>query len=297
MASSGADNDVPRLLEFVEEEFGTLDVRMETFYSQAFLHDRFVAEIRDGHKGRLRKYEANLRYFRRILPQLLGMCLDGHECEYHAALVKSVDATDVFLSFNYDCLLDTALARNAKRRWDPGRGYGFDIDDGVEDWKNHAGMGRFPDPGIRLLKPHGSLNWERRGDLIALVREPYRRRSEGTIEIVPPLWQKDYDRAPYTSIWEAARRVLSASKALFVIGYSLPETDVYTQAMLRIDVGELDFLCLVNPDTAARSRIKNVLRSALTSRTHLVELDYLEDLAALLGDSESVLTEVASNDD
>jgi hypothetical protein len=122
----------------------------------------------------------------------------------------------------------------------------------------------------------------RRDNTWTLRREEYEERPERDLAIVPPLWQKSFDAEPYQAIWRRTRQVLSAVKALFVIGYSLPETDVYTQATLRMDVGQLDFLCIVNPDASARVRVMRTLRSAITTETHLVEFERLADLAALL---------------
>jgi hypothetical protein len=206
-----------------------------------------------------------------VLPRLFNYSLGGRYCQWHAVLVEHATANDVFISFNYDCILDRAL-KSAKRKWIPARGYGFPINSGTEHWQDHGGKGPLPNPGIRLLKPHGSLNWTRNGNTVALRSDPYAPRPDGELLIVPPLWQKEFAEEPFQTIWSTARRVLSAVKALFVIGYSLPETDVYTQALLRLDVGPLDFLCIVNPDLQARDRVKAVLRSSIESTTHIVEL-------------------------
>jgi hypothetical protein len=271
------------LLSFVETEFGSLEVGMETFYSQAFLHDRFVGDIPTGSRGRLRRYEANLRRFRSLLPLVLGASLQGNRCSFHEALVHHSAATDVFISFNYDCVLDTALAGAGQRRWDPARGYGFAIGGDTAHWRDHAGRGRFPQQTIRLLKPHGSLNWQRSDAAFKLRSDPYtQRQGDDDLLIVPPLWQKEFDQEPYRTTWSEARKALRTSRSLLVLGYSLPETDVYTQAMLRIDVGHLDFLCIVNPDGRARQRIKAALRSSIDSATHLLELDTIRDAARLI---------------
>ena len=257
---------------------------MEAFYSQAYLHDRFVGNISSGTKGRARRYGVNLAYFRTILPIIFGLALRGQRCDYLNTLVAAVDAKDTFLSFNYDCLIDEALRHTAGRRWRPDRGYGVNISQGIERWHVHAGTGRFPDPGIMLLKPHGSLNWqktEQTAHPIALRADPYQAHDE--LMIVPPLWQKDFDNEPDRAIWTRARTVLSSTKAIIVVGYSLPETDVYTQAMLRIDVQKLDFLCVVNPDEGARRRIKSALRSAIAPSTFVVDFGELRDLAGALG--------------
>jgi hypothetical protein len=179
-------------------------------------------------------------------------------------------------------LLDRALANHAGRRWRPAEGYGYPVSGADHGWADASGTGRRPISSITLLKPHGSLNWVFNEDELTLRPDEYGARRENDLVIVPPLWQKSFEDEPYQTIWQETRAVLSAVKALFIIGYSLPETDVYTQAALRMDVGELDFLCVVNPDEDARRRIARTLRSSITTTTHFVEFMYLSDLAALM---------------
>jgi hypothetical protein len=140
-----------------------------------------------------------------------------------------------------------------------------------------------PKRPLRLLKLHGSLNWSltASGNL-QLVLDPYFNREDDELCIVPPLWQKSFDDAPFHDIWIDARSRLTTTKALMLIGYSLPLTDVYTQALLRIDVQTLDFLLIANPDREARGRIKRALRSALRPTTRIVELDGIRDVGELL---------------
>lgn len=284
LRSSGlsSDQDVRRLLEFVEREFGSLRVRMETFYSQASLYDRFIHDIPTGGRGRRREYRWNLTYFQRVLPKLFGASLSGRACRFHEALAAAAQPGDTFISFNYDCLLDRAVVSHCGRRWDARTGYGFQAVRSVDSWIQHDGTGRFPVNPIHVLKPHGSLNWERRATGIALLHDEYAPRGDDDLVLVPPLWQKSFDDEPYQSVWQETRRVLSSVKALIIIGYSLPETDVYTQATLRMDVGPLDFLCVVNPDVDSRDRIVRTLRSSMSTTTHYVEFDRLADLAGVL---------------
>jgi hypothetical protein len=198
--------------------------------------------------------------------------------------VAGLDANDVVASFNYDCLLDSSMRDIARRKWDPRSGYAVAETGQTGTWMDHSGTGRFPIQGHRVLKLHGSLNWRVGTDGgLRLLRLPYaRRQRDGDLCIVPPLWQKSFDRRPFREIWIAARRSLTATKALLLIGYSLPLTDQYTQALLRIDVQELDFLLLANPDSNARQRIKRVLRPALRPGTVIVELDTMEAVGRLL---------------
>lgn len=167
--------------------------------------------------------------------------------------------------------------------WDSASGYGVDAGDEFEAWRVHTGTGRLPVRPLQLLKLHGSLNWEvsDAGDL-ALLADEYSARSEDQLCIVPPLWQKSFDAEPFHDIWLTARERLTTTKALLVIGYSLPLTDVYTQALLRIDVQKLDYLLIANPDPAARWRIRRALRSAISISTRVVEIEDFGAVAALL---------------
>lgn len=265
LRSSGLNDraETRRLLEFVETEFGSLEIRMESFYSQAYLHDQFVADITKG-RGRRRRYQLALQHFRSVLPTMFRTAIGEIECDYHRKMAGALDSRDSVISFNYDCLIDRGLSRWAGRKWDPAVGYGFEIRSGLDEWKDHSGRGRPPKQTIRLLKPHGSFNWRltTKGN-VALRKDEYEERDADDLVIVPPLWQKSFETEPYPSIWKQARSILSSTKALFVVGYSMPETDVYTQATLRIDLEELDFLCVVNPDDKARQRVMRTLSGAL----------------------------------
>lgn len=277
----GQEPDSQELLRFIAEEFGDAHLSMESFYSQVHLHEQFVADLPKG-KGRRRSYEWAAKRFLRVLPELFGASIDGQSCAHHQALVAALDATDVIVSFNYDCLVDGTLRDVGKRKWDPATGYGVTAEGGLDTWKDHAGTGRFPKQGLRLLKLHGSLNWRVQNEKLGLLADPYCRRGDGELALVPPLWQKSFDDHPFTALWRSARTALTSTKALLFIGYSLPLTDVYTQAMLRIDVQALDFLLIANPDDEARARIKRVLRSALRPTTRIVEVETMADIGHLL---------------
>ena len=278
----GHDDDAQRLLAFLEEEFGDIELSMEAFYSQVHLHDQFVGDFPKG-KGRRRRYEWARRYFLRVIPPLFELTLGDERCEWHDHLVSALSPGDSVVTFNYDCLVDYSLRDIAKRNWDPETGYGLDARGYLDAWRDHSGIGRFPVKQIKLLKLHGSMNWgmDAKGRLQLLAR-PYDSRPEDELCIVPPLWQKSFDDPPFHDVWMAAREQLTSTKALLMVGYSLPLTDVYTQAMLRIDVQPLDFLLIANPDAEARERIRRVLRSAITTGTRVVEIEDMEEVGELL---------------
>jgi|GEM_PF-5616402 len=288
----GTSEDAQRLLQFLEDEFGDVELSMEAFYSQVHLHDQFVGDFPRG-KGRRQRYEWARRYFLRIIPSLFGLALAGQKCRWHNALAAALAPGDTVITFNYDCLIDASLRDVAKRKWDPATGYGVEASGSLDAWTDHTGKGRFPVKRLSLLKLHGSMNWQVEDGRLHLLPDAYSPRSEDDLCIVPPLWQKSFDDPPFHDVWLAAREQLTATKALLVIGYSLPLTDVYTQAMLRIDVQKLDFLLIANPDPEARGRIRRVLSSAITTSTRVVELEDMEAVGQLLDPGEGAEPEAS----
>lgn len=83
---------------------------------------------------------------------------------------KDKGSTHVFISFNYDLALDRSIECSSDRVWQPRDGYGFEFPfyitmDPVSDSPNHS-SGALPtrllprsSSAIKILKPHGSLNW------------------------------------------------------------------------------------------------------------------------------------------
>ena len=140
---------------------------------------------------------------------------------------------------------------------------------------------------VPLLKLHGSLNWAtekstgkirplhlnnyfqkysyRGFDKRSETRVPigsqlveYFSKYESTVVdsepvIVPPSWNKaDYHTA-LSDVWAAAAKHLSEAEHIFVIGYSLPETDSFFRhlyALGSVGVTPLRRIAVFNPDTS-----------------------------------------------
>ena len=171
------------------------------------------------------------------------------------------------ITFNYDIAIDMALFR---------AGMGPDY-------------GMSPDPNshepVSLYKLHGSLNWASRtgtGTVYPLQLnqyfnkyhlQGYEKRSTCKINIgsqlkeyfakytdvevddepviVPPTWNKaDYHQA-LSKIWGAAASHLGDAKSIFIIGYSLPETDAFFRllyALGSVGTSPLEKIIVYNPD-------------------------------------------------
>jgi len=145
---------------------------------------------------------------------------------------------------NYDMLAERVLRhRPMRRRPEPGFYYG-----GLprpQRAHGHLPWDRFDpyfvgEPGdveltgsVPLCKLHGSLNWERGGQAIALFRDQrlvYRRG--GTAAIIPPTAEKQAE-SWLSSVWAASEEVLGGSEKWIVVGYSLPAYDHAVRDLLH----------------------------------------------------------------
>jgi hypothetical protein len=148
---------------------------------------------------------------------------------------------DVIVSFNYDIVLELSLPK--RRRW----GY-----DQVEDCERR----------LRILKPHGSVNWETRDGTVRRVSRPgspvivapthlkfvpYAGAAPGSAEAAGYLNQSDQVGA----VWREMERHMAEAKALVFVGYSFPPSDLYFSSLLRSVLasrGSTPGVVLVNPD-------------------------------------------------
>lgn len=275
---TAADRD---LLSYLGEEYGVgQDPTLETLFTQVSAIDRFHHDFNI--RGRvIKKYERYLETLRQLIPRVFGVAFSAGNasCRWHDRLAATLRTEDAILSFNYDCLIDGALARMAGKRWRASTGYGFPVRNGAADWEERTTQGRPYAKPIRLLKPHGSLNWaiDRDNDAVDLVG-PYQPTTHASV--VPPTWDKsEVTQDPWLSVWRESRQVLAQARALIVVGYSVPATDQLSQALFRADVRSLDALVLVNPDDSARSRFRSLVASAFNKDTRVIEYPSLSHFA------------------
>jgi hypothetical protein len=116
---------------------------------------------------------------------------------------------------------------------------------------------------------------------------PYGQRP-AKANVIPPTWDKTVlSTWPWKPIWKAAARYLQQVRCLVVIGYSVPATDLMTQALIKSSLGntELRLLVVVNPDSAARLRVIDLARAGIKPKTRIIELGALRDFALLLDET------------
>lgn len=187
------------------------------------------------------------------------------------------------ITFNYDVGLDVAMCRAGL-----GPDYGFEA----------AGVGSVP-----LLKLHGSLNWATRkvtnqilgmriSDFLTFYEQrrsvdfdgslpvgrllaQYFRESLIEVEsepvIVPPSWNKADYHAALSDTWSSAAQHLFEAEHIFVMGYSLPETDSFFRHLYALGSAggtPLRRFEVFNPDAsqALDLRFRNMLGTGAIAR-------------------------------
>ena len=214
------------------------------------------------------------------------------ECMWHDKLVEDLaDRGDAFVSFNYDCVIDDSLRRRGHGKWDPHFGYGFKLGprgqglSGDEHWKPQGSENLERDQTIKVHKVHGSLHFTETGAGVVLKKRPYgnTRAASGDLrfKIIPPESSKSYDEGSFGHIMKNAYQSLRKATRVVVIGYSLPPSDQHAESLFRFGIKKnaLDALVVVNPERAARGRIRSALQNGLKPSTRVLSFDYLEEFA------------------
>ena len=134
----------------------------------------------------------------------------------------------VFLSLNYDVLLDRSLLAATK----------YEIDYVAEAFVDKPALR----PRLRVMKLHGSLNWRCCDSCHVLVDLGYEvvwplsrcgecgeRRARPLL--IRPTVVKDFRHRVWQDVWRPAGRALAGARRWLIVGYSLPLADVW---MLRL---------------------------------------------------------------
>jgi hypothetical protein len=152
------------------------------------------------------------------------------------------NSTTTFVSLNYDVVLEHALERASSSTTSFPWFYAH-VPPSVQRDSN----------GIRILKPHGSLNWLFQGNkpIVNITThyqlEPVQNQSFGPDDfeeamIIPPTQLKQAINIEETQsqemtdlfsrIWQSMADALSSAYHVFIIGYSFPSTDHHFRTLL-----------------------------------------------------------------
>ena len=155
---------------------------------------------------------------------------------------------DVFITFNYDTLLERALY--SLGGWSPSDGYGFEVNfKQVEQWRGHepASLGSSE---VSVLKLHGSVGWYLNEEtnkiflnwgnflqhFIPGVRDSAEPDDPGEQYDIPfvidPSFIKPIEQEELLNIWGKAKNALENANEALIIGYSMPQADASAQNLI-----------------------------------------------------------------
>ncbi|HEY6731827.1 MAG TPA: hypothetical protein VI039_12490 [Solirubrobacterales bacterium] len=286
---NGAGREV---IDFVRDEYGATQMpTLETLFTQAQGYEQFVRQFYSRPGPKPVRYKKQLGYLLELIPRVFEAALKDQRCTWHDRIAHAMRLEDTIISFNYDVLIDEALRRLSEGIWKASPGYGISISRGAATWSAPRKRGAFPSKNyLRLLKPHGSLNWsleDRTNRRLRLEADPYSTPAASD-NIIPPTWDKAIlQEWPWKPIWKEASQMLQRTRCLIVIGYSVPQTDLTSQALIRSSLinKKLRLLIVANPDPAARTRVIDLARGGIGASTRILELDSLGDFAQLLDET------------
>lgn len=193
------------------------------------------------------------------------------------------------VTFNYDIGADIALFRE-----DLGPNYVVEpapntrnaVDllklHGSLNWATECGTGKIRPLHLRNYFSKYSLQWPREHSSVKVpigsqLQEYFAKHADSGVEvepnpvIVPPSWNKaDYHQA-LTDVWAAAAKHLSEAESVFIIGYSLPETDSFFRhlyALGSVGSAALRRIFVFNPDESGDTdrRFQGLLGPGARSR-------------------------------
>jgi len=262
--------------------------------------DGFVAEYK----------ESLLTLITRTLEESISFPRSDQKIEPTSSYKSFVDlidskgvGTSSVLTFNYDIALDFALV-SAQKQID----YGLEKDVEYFDNKDVA----------RLLKLHGSTNWmqeKKDGKInvfpiediktqhtwssmknyskikLSAYLNSFREQNKGlhleeSPVIVPPTWNKTQYHGMLSNVWTAAANDLNRAKNIFILGYSLPDSDSFFKYLFALGTmggSRIRRFWVFDPDNSGRlgQRFKNLLGEGILPRFKLFNLNFSEAVTFL----------------
>lgn len=294
-----------RVLKSVWEIFGrTSGVGLEEYYREIetraeigqFAKSR--NQPKDWAKRKTELEELIRRVYIHTTMDLSGSRPQPKTSEVHTLLLSKLKPSCTVITFNYDLLIEESFG--SASLWNPRDGYGLTVSgishDWCRKWQAHRG-GSNGESTIHLLKLHGSLGWvQYKNKNIRLKDRPYvvRKGRFEKISILPPGWNKPIGRNPYKKFWREARLKLETCKSLFVLGYSLPETDLLARALfsevVRLRAARKEYLrklVLVDPSDEVKGRFIDLFAPALGPHGTVYKYQSMSDLKRLLDPERS----------
>lgn len=212
-----------------------------------------------------------------------------------------------FITFNYDVALDYALYYNQ-----------------IPTDYYLAGAIAPNSPAVPLLKLHGSINWgycptcdeivpykvdtvrwnlfredmpshvlfDLGSKITTQIHNRCSHQLSGPPIIVPPTWDKTTHHAKLDHVWRRAARELEGAENIFVIGYSLPDSDLFFRYLFSLgSEGEtrIKRFWVLDPDrNAVEPRFKRLIGRGLENRFQFHELRFEDSIQTIRNALEDI---------
>ena len=196
--------------------------------------------------------------------------------EYFACAIAGIIGTrkydykkdDTIITFNYDILLDNIFSFMR---------IPIDYCYGEENQNT----------GLKYLKLHGSANWllckkckkitfYDKGYPNMLIKGCKICHDNGVILeplVVPPTWNKSEHRKEINRVWEVALKEMSLARKIFIIGYSMPPTDMYFEYLMSLGLKDNDIIEKIVIVDRDEDNVKEDDKEKEEVKSHLQNLD------------------------
>ena len=243
-----------------------------------------------------------VRFVWSIDPVLNRLTMQGSEGSYpdFAKGLKDIGSCAI-LTFNYDLGLDVSLAVKKLRP------VYYTAQNGVASASDGT--------PVPVLKLHGSLNWAQtdndikpldlykyvtsttkspstidRNNLITKLdlNEVFQNQWDSEPVIVPPSWSKSDYQTALTNVWQRAAIELSEARNVYIIGYSLPDTDVFFKLLFGLGTASsepLQKIAVYNPDSTVEQRFRTMLGPGTEQRYTFKQMKFDEAITDIFGKS------------
>lgn len=187
-----------------------------------------------------------------ILPvyDAIASVLSGNICPFG---IDSQSQRNTIITFNYDTVVEDAFERIGAK---------FNL--GLPDVPNlsvdsdySCNSSEQDDDVTSIFKLHGSINWklEHSEPLKLIIRKSvdslWSQISQLNNYILePPTWNKGRSAEILQRLWDASLSSIRNATRIFIIGYSLPETDMHFKYLMASGLAQnisLESICFVNP--------------------------------------------------
>ncbi|MCX6641568.1 MAG: hypothetical protein NTW14_13970 [bacterium] len=88
-------------------------------------------------------------------------------------------------------------------------------------------------------------------------------------EIIPPTWNKGQNLNSPVKVWKQAAKELSEAKEIIVIGYSLPESDLFFRYLFALGTDSttrIERFIVCNPDIKVKEKFEKIIGRGIESR-------------------------------